>query len=68
MKKKSLKIHSKNILPIIKQWLYSDKDIFVRELVANACDACSKHKMITGETDHAIDITIDKLQVCAVWY
>lgn len=60
MKKKSLKIHSKNILPIIKQWLYSDKDIFVRELVANACDACSKHKMITGETGHTIDITIDK--------
>jgi len=38
----TLKIHSENILPIIKKWLYSDKDIFLRELVSNACDAMSK--------------------------
>ncbi len=42
MAKKNLKIHSENILPIIKKWLYSDKDIFIRELVSNACDAISK--------------------------
>ena len=38
----TLKIHTENILPIIKKWLYSDKDIFVRELVSNACDALQK--------------------------
>lgn len=42
MAKGTLKIHSENILPIIKKWLYSDKDIYVRELVSNACDAISK--------------------------
>lgn len=42
MKEGKLKIHSENILPIIKKWLYSDKDIFVRELVSNASDAISK--------------------------
>ena len=52
-----LKIHSENILPIIKQWLYSDKDIFLRELVANACDACAKLKTM-GTTD-AFEIHID---------
>lgn len=53
MSKSSLKIHSENILPIIKKWLYSDKDIFLRELVSNACDALSKLKILRdqGEVD-----------------
>lgn len=56
-----LKIHSENILPIIKKWLYSDKDIFVRELVSNSCDALSKLKVLThGEQKPRIDIKIDK--------
>lgn len=46
MLKKSLEIHSENIFPIIKKWLYSDKDIFVRELVSNACDAIQKVKIL----------------------
>ena len=46
MAKQSLKIHSENILPIIKRWLYSDKDIFIRELVSNACDAIYKVKVL----------------------
>ena len=37
-----IKVHSENILPIIKKWLYSDKDIFLRELVSNGCDAIKK--------------------------
>ena len=41
-----LKIHSENILPIIKKWLYTDRDIFLRELVSNACDAMSKLKIL----------------------
>ena len=46
MTKQQLEIHSENILPIIKKWLYSDKDIFVRELVSNACDAIYKVKIL----------------------
>jgi molecular chaperone HtpG len=40
--KGNLSINSENFLPIIKKWLYTDKDIFVRELVSNACDAVTK--------------------------
>lgn len=40
--KGSLSIHSENIFPIIKKWLYSDHDIFIRELISNACDAITK--------------------------
>ena len=42
MSKGKLKVSSEDILPIIKKWLYSDKDIFVRELVSNSCDAIQK--------------------------
>lgn len=63
----TLKIHSENILPIIKKWLYSDRDIFLRELVSNACDAMSKLKILRdqGEAEFIddelrIDLTIDK--------
>ncbi|MEM8727829.1 MAG: molecular chaperone HtpG [Chlamydiota bacterium] len=63
----TLKIHSENILPIIKKWLYTDRDIFLRELVSNACDALSKLKILRdrGETDFnddelKISIEIDK--------
>ena len=42
----SLSINSENIFPIIKRWLYSDHDIFVRELVSNGCDAITKLKKL----------------------
>lgn len=42
----SIQIHTDNILPIIKKWLYSEHEIFVRELVSNACDAITKLKTI----------------------
>ncbi|ADI37590.1 chaperone protein htpG [Waddlia chondrophila 2032/99] len=67
MTKKTLTIHSENILPIIKKWLYSDKDIFARELVSNACDAIHKVKILRdqGEAkalddEFRIEIKIDK--------
>jgi molecular chaperone HtpG len=44
--KGSLSIHSENIFPIIKKWLYSDHDIFVRELISNASDAITKLKKL----------------------
>ncbi len=58
----TLKIHSENILPIIKKWLYSDKDIFVRELVSNSCDAISKLRTLSDDSsdEWRIDIKIDK--------
>ena len=42
----SLSINSENIFPIIKKWLYSDHDIFMRELVSNGCDAITKLKKL----------------------
>ena len=46
-KKGSLSIHSENIFPIIKKWLYSDHDIFVREMISNSSDAITKLKKLT---------------------
>lgn len=67
MAKAQLKVHTENILPIIKKWLYSEKDIFIRELVSNACDALSKCRVLREEnamsfedTDLKIEIRIDK--------
>lgn len=45
-KQGSLSINSENIFPIIKKWLYSDHDIFIRELVSNGCDAVTKLKKL----------------------
>ena len=42
----SLSIESENMFPIIKKWLYSDHDIFIRELVSNGCDAITKLKKL----------------------
>ena len=68
MKKEgNIKISSENMMPIIKKWLYSDKDIFLREIVANASDAITKFKKLVdiGEAkedgeEYCIKISIDK--------
>lgn len=44
----SISINSENIMPIIKKWLYSDSDIFVREMVSNASDAITKYKRLVS--------------------
>ena len=44
----NIAVHTENIFPIIKQWLYSDKDIFLRELVSNGCDAIQKLKRLSN--------------------
>lgn len=56
-KKGSLSINSENIFPIIKKWLYSDHDIFFRELVSNGCDAITKLKKLSmiGEFEEPED-------------
>ncbi len=64
--KGKVSIHSENIFPIIKKCLYSDKDIFVRELVSNGCDAIAKHKRLAsiGEAslrdDYRVIVRVDK--------
>ncbi len=64
MEKKHLEIHSENILPIIKKWLYSDKDIFGRELISNAIDALEKTKFLRERqdlpaSDHPLQVEIE---------
>lgn len=50
----TLKIHSENILPIIKKSLYSDKEIFIRELVSNASDAITKLKVLIENNEASV--------------
>ena len=54
----SLTINSENIFPIIKKWLYSDHDIFYRELISNGCDAITKLKKLElmGEFEKPEDV------------
>lgn len=51
-KQGSLSINSENIFPIIKKWLYSDHDIFIRELISNGCDAITKLKKLALMGDY----------------
>ncbi len=68
MKKEGqIRVDSENLFPIIKKWLYSDKDIFLREIVANGCDAIKKYQSLCmiGEAENdniepRIDIVLDK--------
>ncbi len=62
MKKGSISIAAHNIMPVIKRWLYSDKDIFIRELVSNGTDAITKLKMLgKGEgEDLRVTVVVDK--------
>ena len=52
-KQGSLSINSENIFPIIKKWLYSDHDIFFRELISNGCDAVTKLKKLEGMGEYS---------------
>ncbi len=58
----SVSIEAQNIMPVIKRWLYSDKDIFLREAVSNGCDAITKFRMLHPETEEKMQvlITVDK--------
>ncbi len=66
-KKGNISVETQNIFPVIKKWLYSDKEIFVRELVSNACDAVTKHKRLVSlgeaqeyEKPYRINVMLDK--------
>lgn len=54
MAKGNISVDSENLFPIIKKWLYSDKDIFLRELVSNGCDAVTKLKKLASIGDAKI--------------
>ncbi|MFK8183914.1 MAG: molecular chaperone HtpG [Phormidesmis sp.] len=66
LEKGNISIHTENIFPIIKKWLYSDHEIFIRELVSNGVDAISKLSMLSrsgeysGEATAEITLSIDK--------
>ncbi len=68
MEKGNISVNSENMFPIIKKWLYSDKDIFLREIVSNACDAITKLKKLVSlgdaeiedEPEYRVDVTLYK--------
>ncbi|WCL47613.1 molecular chaperone HtpG [Leptospira sp. GIMC2001] len=61
-----ISVETENIFPIIKKWLYSEKDIFLRELISNACDAIAKLKKVAlseefeGGTDYKVNLSFDQ--------
>ena len=60
MAKGKISVHTENLLPIIKKWLYSDSDIFLRELVSNAQDAIMKLKKLVSLGEYNCD---DKFEI-----
>ena len=67
VEKGGISVQTEQIFPVIKKWLYSDKDIFVREIVSNACDACTKLRRLISlgevqgiENDFRITVALDK--------
>ncbi len=67
VKNGKIKISSENMMPIIKKWLYSDKDIFLREIVANGVDAVTKHKKLVemgeaqkSEEEYSIKVYVNE--------
>ena len=66
IRKGGISVETEHIFPIIKKWLYSDKEIFLREIVSNACDAVTKLRRLSslgkfdGDDNYRIDIVLDK--------
>lgn len=67
IKKGGISVETKNIFPVIKKWLYSEKDIFLREIVSNATDAITKLKRLqslgqipTTDDTYRVDVIVDK--------
>ncbi|MBQ9806837.1 MAG: molecular chaperone HtpG [Clostridia bacterium] len=66
IKKGGISVQTEHIFPVIKKWLYSEKDIFLREIVSNACDAVTKLKRLAslgqydgGDEIYRIDVILD---------
>ncbi len=67
IKKGGISVQTENIFPVIKKWLYSEKEIFLREIVSNACDAVTKLRRLAGlgqfddtNEEFAVRITLDE--------
>ncbi|MBE6636548.1 MAG: molecular chaperone HtpG [Ruminococcaceae bacterium] len=67
MREGGISVETEHIFPIIKKWLYSDKDIFLREIVSNACDAVTKLRRLASlgqyeadEAPYRITVSLDK--------
>ena len=67
VKKGGISVQTEHIFPVIKKWLYSEKDIFLREIVSNACDAITKLRRLSslgqydgGEETYRVDVILDK--------
>ena len=67
IKKGGISVQTEHIFPVIKKWLYSEKDIFLREIVSNASDAITKLKRLASlgqyegdEEPYRIDVILDK--------
>ena len=65
MSKGTVSINAENIMPVIKQWLYSDKDIFMRELISNGCDAISKYRWLVSNGQAELDESPERIDVIA---
>ena len=66
-KQGNIQISSENMMPIIKKWLYSDKDIFLREIIANGTDAITKFKKLVDmgeaaadDAEYCVKLSVDK--------
>ena len=55
----NVSIDAQNIMPVIKKWLYSDKDIFIREVVSNGCDAITKLRMVDYRLAEGCSIRVE---------
>ena len=67
VKKGGISVETSHIFPIIKKWLYSEKDIFLREIVSNATDAVTKLRRLSslgqydgGDEEYSVQVTLDK--------
>ena len=68
LEKGGISVATEHIFPVIKKWLYSEKEIFLRELVSNACDAVTKLRRLEGLAQftlpegesYRVDVTLDE--------
>jgi molecular chaperone HtpG len=63
LEKGNISIHTENIFPIIKKWLYSDHEIFLRELISNAVDAIQKLKMVARSGEYSGDMREPEIRI-----
>lgn len=63
LEKGNISIHTENIFPIIKKWLYSEHEIFVRELVSNSVDAIQKLSLLTRSGEYSGDVSNPEIAI-----